>query len=160
MKQRTSRMAWLTTLLLLAFGWGQIGLAQNTPSADSSTTPAIAYSEMQSPVPTPAGQAAADPIPPTQQQQPEDRPAPGRPAQPRPDSQPATTQTQQDATRALSGTIIKNGDQFVLTTADNVSFLLDDQERARNYQGKQVKVTGTVDTTARKIHVQKIEPIV
>ena len=34
---------------------------------------------MQAPVPEPAGQAAPDPIPPTQQQQPEDRPAPGRP---------------------------------------------------------------------------------
>ena len=159
MKRHSIAVACLSALAFMAAGLGQpMGYAQNTPAADSSTTPAIAYSEMQSPVPTPAGQAAADPIPPTQQQQPEDRPAPGRPGQRPTDS--ASTQPQQDAARSLSGTIVKNGDQYVLTTPDNVSFQLDDQERARNYQGKQVKVTGTVDATARKIHVQKIEPIV
>jgi Protein of unknown function (DUF5818) len=159
MKPQMRTIACVGALLLVAVALGQAGLAQNSPSTDSLTTPAIAYSEMQSPVPTPAGQAAADPIPPTQQQQPEDRPAPGRPAKPQADSQTAT-QPQQDAARSLSGTIVKNGDQFVLTTPENVNFQLDDQVRAKNYQGKQVKVTGTVDSTARKIHVQKIEPIV
>ncbi|HET7441525.1 MAG TPA: DUF5818 domain-containing protein [Terriglobales bacterium] len=158
MDLRTRFLACLSILFVFVLAAGHIGFAQSTPSDDSPSTPAIAYSEMQSPVPTPAGQAAPDPIPPTQQQQPEDRPAPGRPA--KPDSQAASTQPQQDAARSFTGTIVKNGDAFVLTTQDNVNFQLDDQERARNYQGKQVKVTGTVDATALKIHVQKIEPIV
>jgi hypothetical protein len=133
---------------------------QNPPSADSSATPAIAYSEMQAPVPEPAGQTASQPIPPTQQQQPEDRPAPGRPPQSKPGAESSGTVPQPDAVRSWTGTIAKNGGQFVLTTQDNLSFQLDDQERARKFEGTQVKVTGTVDSTSRKIHVEKIEPIV
>lgn len=158
MNLHTRFLACLSVLFLFGLASGRLGFAQSTPSDESPSTPAIAYSEMQSPVPTPAGQAAADPIPPTQGQQPEDRPAPGRPA--RPDSDAASAQPQQDAARSLTGTIVKSGDEFVFTTQDNVKFQLDDQERARSYQGQQVKVTGTVDATARKIHVQKIEPIV
>ena len=108
----------------------------------------------------PAGQAAPDPIPPTQQQQPEDRPAPGRPPQSQPGAQSSATQPQQDAARTLTGTIVKNGDQLVLTTQDNVNFQLDDQERAKRFVGTQVKVTGVVDSSSHKIHVEKIEPVV
>jgi type IV secretory pathway VirB10-like protein len=155
-----SRTFWLT--LFLALGLSALSSAeQAVPAAeDSSSTPAIAYSEMQAPVPEPAGQAAPDPIPPTQQQQPEDRPAPGRPPQPHSDAQSPTTQPEQDAARTLTGTIVKNGDQLVLTTQDNVNFQLDDQERAKRFVGTHVKITGVVDPSSHKIHVEKIEPIV
>lgn len=158
MRLQATVTIYLSALLLVAFGSSHFVAAQENPSGDSSATPAIAYSEMQSPVPTPVGQAAPDPIPPTQQQQPEDRPAPGRPTHP--NSEAASSQPQQDAARFLSGIIVKIGDKFVLTTQDDVNFQLDDQDRARQHEGKQVKVTGTVDASARKIHVQKIEPIV
>ena len=155
-----SRTLWLT--LVLALGLSSIASAQQAVPAeeDTSSTPAIAYSEMQAPVPEPAGQAAPDPIPPTQQQQPEDRPAPGRPPQSQPGAQSSATQPLQDAARTLTGTIVKNGDQLVLTTQDNVNFQLDDQERAKRFVGTQVKVTGVVDSSSHKIHVEKIEPVV
>jgi len=157
MRCRTSVIILVLALGLSALGWAQ----QAVPAPeDSSSTPAIAYSEMQAPVPAPAGQAAPDPIPPTQQQQPEDRPAPGRPPQSEPGAQSAAAQPQQDAARALTGTIVKNGDQLVLATQDNVNFQLDDQEGAKRFVGTHVKITGVVDSSSHKIHVEKIEPIV
>jgi uncharacterized protein YdeI (BOF family) len=158
MKAQATIMAFICALAFLAFT--TTGLAQSAPGDDSASTPAIAYSEMQTPVPEPAGQAAPDPIPPTQQQQPEDRPAPGRPGQGERENTAGTAQPQQNAARTLTGTIIKNGDQYVLTTEGNINFQLDDQERASRYRDKQVKVTGTVDATTRKVHVQNIEPLV
>ena len=147
--------------LLSGFGFAQQNLPPNGhPPAPASATPAIAYTEMQAPAPQPAGQASSEPIPPAQQQQPEDRPAPGRPPRSRPgvDATPGTSQ--QDAATSFSGTIIKSGEQFVLSTADNVNFQLDDQERAKKFVGTRVRVRGSVDSTGHKIHVEKIEPLV
>ena len=36
-------------------------------------------------------------------------------------------------------------------------FLLDDQEKAKQFQGKDVKVTGTIDTASKTIHVVDIQ---
>jgi hypothetical protein len=129
----------------------QSSLQPSQPSADTSATPAIAYSEMQAPVPAPAAQPSLDPVPPSQQQQPEDRQ--------RQQSAPETSQPRQDAARSFSGTILKDGERFVLKTTDNVNFQLDDQERAKKYEGTEVKVTGSVDSATHTIHIQNIEPI-
>ena len=129
----------------------QSSLQPSQPSADTSATPAIAYSEMQAPVPAPTAQPSLDPVPPSQQQQPEDRQ--------RQQSAPETSQPRQDAARSFSGTILKDGERFVLKTTDNVNFQLDDQERAKKYEGTEVKVTGSVDSATRTIHIQNIEPI-
>jgi hypothetical protein len=147
-------------MLLTSLGLAQKSAPPRSPSpADTSAVPAIVYSEMQAPVPQPAGQAPSEPIPPTPAQQPEDRPAPGRPPQSNPGG-PSPGIAQQDASPSFTGTIIKNGDQFVLSTQDHANFQLDDQERAKKFAGTRVKVTGTVDSTQHKIHVEKIEPLV
>ena len=148
-------------VLVASVGLAQQSAPAQSPSpADTSATPAIAYSEMQVPVPEPAGPAASEPIPPTQQQQPEDRPAPGRPPQSKSGAEPAPQTAQRDSASSFTGTIVQSGDQFVLSTQDNVNFQLDDQERAKKFAGTRVKVTGTVDSTQHKIRVEKIEPIV
>ena len=62
--------------------------------------------------------------------------------------------------KTFSGTIIKNGDTYVLSDAANkLSFVLDDVEKARPYEGKKVKVTGTVDVANNTIHVESIQEI-
>jgi hypothetical protein len=45
----------------------------------------------------------------------------------------------------------------VLTTSDNVSYELDDQERASQFEGKQVQVTGTLDRSSNMIQVRDIK---
>jgi len=62
--------------------------------------------------------------------------------------------------KIFSGTIIKNGDGYVLSDAANkLSFTLDDTEKASHYEGKKVKVTGTVDVASNTIHVETIQEI-
>jgi hypothetical protein len=56
------------------------------------------------------------------------------------------------------GTITKAGNQFVFSDDINKnSYQLDDQETAGKFDGKKVKVTGTLDATNNIIRVQSIE---
>jgi hypothetical protein len=75
---------------------------------------------------------------------------------------PPSTMQQQSKQKAkiFSGTIIKSGDNFVLSDAANkLSYLLDDPEKASQFEGKKVKVTGTVDVASNTIHVETIQEI-
>ncbi len=36
-------------------------------------------------------------------------------------------------------------------------YQLDDQERAKQYEGKQVKIAGTLDATGNSLHITSIE---
>jgi uncharacterized protein YdeI (BOF family) len=69
-------------------------------------------------------------------------------------------QQTREKSKIFSGTIIKNGDKFLLSDAANkLSFVLDDSEKASQFEGKRVKVTGTVDTASNIIHVETIQEI-
>jgi len=83
-------------------------------------------------------------------------------ARPVPETQMPATPTQDDvqkqpAAQAFTGMIMKSGDTYVLQTADNVTYQLDDQERAKQYEGKQVQVSGTLDKSANLIKVRDIK---
>ncbi len=80
----------------------------------------------------------------------EPNPAQSNPAQTTPNSaQPMETQT-------FTGTIVKDAGRYVLKASSNV-YELDDQERAKKYEGKQVKVTGALDAKGNNVHVVEIE---
>lgn len=69
------------------------------------------------------------------------------------------SQTEEKA-KIFSGTVIKNGDKFLLSDAANkLSFVLDDSQKVSQFEGKRVKVTGTVDVASNTIHVQTIQEI-
>lgn len=60
--------------------------------------------------------------------------------------------------KTFSGRIAQMDGKYVLQdTADKATFLLDDQEKAKQFDGQQVKVTGTLDTATNTIHVMEIE---
>jgi hypothetical protein len=62
--------------------------------------------------------------------------------------------------KTFSGTVIKSGDKFVLSdSANKLSYLLDDAKKASPYEGKKVKVTGTVDITSNIIHIETIQEV-
>jgi hypothetical protein len=73
---------------------------------------------------------------------------------------PAWTQQSAAASATFTGTILRNGEQFVLRDPEGHIFRLDDPRHAQPYEGKAVKVTGTLDTGAKLIHVERIEPVV
>jgi hypothetical protein len=73
-----------------------------------------------------------------------------------------TLQTQgQPKAETFMGTILKNGENFVLSdSATKTRYMLDDPRKARPFEGKTVKVTGTLDVASNSIHVETIRDIV
>ena len=140
----------LTTLALAAFALAPMALAQGAhPKMDMKAgTELIAWTQDQKPVPTPATQAT----PPDQKPQTETPTSPAGSAQSSQD-----TQKQPAAAQSFTGTIVKSGDTYVLKTSDNMTYQLDDQSRAKDYEGKQVQVTGSLDSSNNTIKVQDIK---
>jgi hypothetical protein len=89
---------------------------------------------------------------------------PGLPAQSSQEpNQPGQQQQDQQQSKTFEGKIMKldNG-KFALITGQTPQgqlsgHFLDDQDNAKKYEGKQVKVTGTFETASNTIHVTKIE---
>lgn len=109
-----------------------------------------------------AQQASPDAPPPSQQQAP---PSEQQQAPPDQGQQAAPGQQSQDQqqSKTFAGKIMKlqNG-QYALVTGQTPSgqmagHFLDDQDNAKKYEGKQVKVTGTLEVASNTIHVTKIE---
>ena len=73
----------------------------------------------------------------------------------------ATEFRMQAQTETFFGTILKDGDNFVLSdSASKSKYRLDNPRMASGYEGVTVKVTGTIDTPSNLIHVEAIQPIV
>ena len=103
----------------------------------------IAWSQLQEPAPLPEPDAKTAPP----DQQPDPQPA-----------QPTTSQAEPQASlQTISGIIVREGEKCVLKAGDNTTYQLDDQDRARKYQDKQVKVVGRLDVSSNTLHVQRIE---
>ena len=58
--------------------------------------------------------------------------------------------------RAYVGTIVKDGDAYVLKAAKE-QYLLDGQKKAKRYKGRHVQIMGTLDKAANLIHIEKIK---
>jgi hypothetical protein len=73
----------------------------------------------------------------------------------------ASMQAQQGQERSaiFAGTIQRNGEQFFLRESSGQIYRLDDPRQAQPYEGQSVKVTGKLDTQARLIRVEHIEPV-
>lgn len=84
--------------------------------------------------------------PPANEPQTQSTPAPA------PDtSADAQTQT------SFSGTVVKVAKHYALKT-DNMTYQLDDQTKAKQFAGKQVHVSGTLDKSTSMIRVTDIQP--
>jgi uncharacterized protein YdeI (BOF family) len=98
--------------------------------------------------------------PPSQQQSPAERPGqqqqpgqtPDQSAQPTPDSQ---AQSQQPGVQVFTGTIVKSGDKYVFQdSASGTTYDIDAQQQVKQFEGKKVRVHGTLDPSGKMIHVQ------
>ena len=70
-------------------------------------------------------------------------------------------QGQQAEVKTFTGRISKQGSKFILEDSSiRASWQLDDQQKAEKYQGKNVRVTGTLDAENNMIHVRSIEEAV
>jgi hypothetical protein len=69
-----------------------------------------------------------------------------------------TLQTQaHPEAETFMGTVLKSGGNFVLSdSATKTRYTLDDPRKARPFEGKKVKVTGTLDIAGKMMHVETI----
>jgi hypothetical protein len=94
-------------------------------------------------------QEQQQPAPPPQQEQPQTPPQQAQPQQPQDQAQSAI----------FTGTVVRDGEQFMLRDSTGQTFKLDDADRAKPFEGKAVKVTGKLDTEAKVIHVDTIQGV-
>jgi Protein of unknown function (DUF5818) len=82
----------------------------------------------------------------TQQQQPET-------------ASPPQSMNQAADAQSFSGRVVKMGGKFVLRdTASKATYALDDQEKAKQFEGQAVQVTGTLDPQTKTIRVSSMTP--
>jgi hypothetical protein len=73
----------------------------------------------------------------------------------RPDTQKPATEA-----KTFAGKIVKEGDVLVLTDAEGkTTYKLDDQQKAKAFVNKDVKVTGVLDDSTGIIRVTAIDPV-
>jgi uncharacterized protein YdeI (BOF family) len=62
-------------------------------------------------------------------------------------------------TTTFTGTVVKDGEQYVLRDSSGGVYKLDDSSRAQAFEGKTVKVTGKLDADSKMIHVDSIQAL-
>jgi hypothetical protein len=130
------KIGFAATMLILAVApmLGQDLLTQPAPASDIVGPQLIAWSQLQKPQPV--------------------SPMISQSAQ---SSQ--REESQSNPAQTLTGTVVKDGGQYVLKVSDSTAYRLDDQEKAKQYEGKQVKIAGTLDAAGNTFHVTSIELI-
>jgi hypothetical protein len=151
-----------TMLLPIIWLVGACALAQQSPAfkpapghTDGILGPQlIAWSELQKPQPVPQ---QPQPVPPPDTQ-PSQQPSQQNP---QPDAKPDTQQRPEPEThstaQSVTGRVVKVAGKYMLETEDNIAYQLDDQDKAKQYEGKRVKVTGSLDRSTGILHVSSIE---
>lgn len=106
---------------------------------------------------------AATPMPVIQEPQTQPSPSqtPSQPSQAPSQAQPDQSTPNQDSAKSttFTGTIMKNGEQWVLRDSSGNVYKLDDSSRAQAFEGKTVKVTGRLDADSKTIHVDTIQAL-
>jgi hypothetical protein len=83
------------------------------------------------------------------------------PVQSRVPTTPLLQPQAQPEAEIFMGTILKSGNNFVLSdSATKTRYMLDDTRKAKPFEGRTVKVTGTLNEESNLIHVQAIQNIV
>ena len=72
-------------------------------------------------------------------------------------STPAPEASADAQPQTFSGTIVKTKNHYVLKT-DKMTYQLDDETKAKQFEGKQVNVSGTADKSTSIIRVTDIQP--
>ncbi len=84
------------------------------------------------------------------QQQQQQRRSPDQTQQTPPDSE-----AQQQEGQVFAGTIVKSGDKYVLQEeSSGTTYDVDHQEAVKKFEGKKVRIHGTLDPNGKMIHIQ------
>jgi len=121
-----------------SMNWGS---ADPVPPASVVGPQLVAWSQMQTPhaVPQPLPREQPDP----------QKPVPANPQAEQP----------QPASQSFTGMIVKESGKYVLRSSGNTVYQIDDQERAKTYEGKRVKISGSVDAKTNLLHIATIDSL-
>jgi outer membrane biosynthesis protein TonB len=168
-KNRIQSLSFIATLAVV-FGmisWGS-ALAQTTSSTPDQTTPQTQpaptpdtppsqQTPQTQPTPTPDNPPATQQTPtsqtPDQSQTPNSQnpPANSTPSGSASDNGAAATSTEG---QSFSGTVVKSGDKYMLKDDSGKTYDIDHQTDVAKFEGKRVRVKGTLDSTGTKIMVK------
>jgi len=74
-------------------------------------------------------------------------------------TQPQDAPQKASDVKVFTGKVMQANGQYVLIdSATQITYALDDQEKAKQFEGKAVKVTGTFEASGNLIHISNIEP--
>ena len=148
--KRLKTLSFATAALSGMICWGSL---LNAQSPDSQQAPDAQQTPQTQPAP--------------QTQQPPDTQAPPPSAQSPESGQQAPNQTQPPATpdqaqqadqaggKEFVGTVVKQGDKYVFQEASTgTTYDIDHQDEVKKFEGKKVRVHGTLDPNGKMIHVQ------
>ena len=152
----------ILAILAIAVGmicWGSALNAQNTPSTspDQQAQQPSSSPDTTPPQSTPQTQSPSSQTPPSQtpdtQQTPDQTPPPSSRT---PDAQPPSAADSGAAagTQTFSGTVTKQGDKYVLKDDSGHTYDIDHQDEVKKFEGKRVRVQGTLDPSTNKIMVK------
>jgi hypothetical protein len=136
--------------------WGGLLHAQQT-SPETPQTPQTQQAPQAQPPDTQASPSEQPPSQPPSQQSPE-QPGQKAPGQTDQAGQPGAQAQPSDAASAktFTGTVVKQGDKFVLQEdATGTTYDIDHQDEVKKFDGKKVRVRGTLDASGKMIHVQQ-----
>ena len=154
MKNRFASFSFLLTLVVVLglVSWGGSLQAQQAPSQSQQPMP-----ETQQPPQQQAPTQAPDQSTPSQEQTPSQQPSTQSPSGQTPSGQSGSQAQPSDATgtQTFTGTIVKQGDKYVLQdAASGTTYDIDHQDEVKKFEGKKVRVHGTLDASSKMIHVQ------
>ena len=153
----------ILAILAIAVGmicWGSALNAQNTPSTpDQQAQQPSSSPDTTPPQSTPQTQSPSSQTPPSQtpdtQQTPDQTPPPSsRTPESQPPSGSAADSGAAAGTQTFSGTVTKQGDKYVLKDDSGHTYDIDHQDEVKKFEGKRVRVQGTLDPGTNKIMVK------
>ena len=155
MKKIFSRMSFATLAIAIGMiSWGSTLHAQTTPTA-----PTDQQTPQTAPDATPQTQQPPSPEMPPQSQQTPSAQAPDQTPDTTAPSSGSKSAAPSDSTAAsdsqtFSGTVVKQGDKYVLKDDAGKVYDIDHQTEVAKFDGKKVRVQGTLDSTGKKILVK------
>ena len=166
------RLMFIASLSVCCIVLAASGLAQQdafNPQPAPYVTPLdpgsnlMLWSQMQEPQPTqqPPSERPV-PLPDPQPEQKGSKNAPSQPNAQVPNAGQSGNEpsTPEAAQQTFTGTIVKSSGKYVLKMDNSAAtYQLDDQEKAKQYEGSKVKVLGTLDAGSGLIHVQQIQTL-
>ena len=146
--------------LIVVISLTSLAVAQQDTARSPFSSDLVLWSHMQQPQQPEQDRPHQAPTPePSPETQPSQNPTPSQPGLPAPSAKASDSSKPASTAQAFVGIINRQGDNFLLKVSESIGYKLDNQQEVQQYEGKRVRVTGTLDTSANLIHVDKVEPL-